>query len=64
MGMARRLSLAVVAALVSTGVTTLATGDAQAASLTAVLVRTVDTSAWATPSPDPSGITYDPPTTS
>src|SRR5215204_4311087 len=59
MGMSRRLPVVVVAALVSGGVATLATGTAQAAPLTALLVRTVDTSAWATPSPDPAGITYD-----
>jgi hypothetical protein len=59
MGMSRRLAVVVVAALVCAGVTTLATGDAEAAALTASLVRTVDTSAWTTPSPDPAGITYD-----
>jgi hypothetical protein len=59
MSMSRRLAVVVVAALVGGGVATLSTGSAQAAALAAVLVRTVDTGAWATPSPDPAGITYD-----
>ena len=49
----------VVATLVAGGAATFSAGTAQAAALSAVLIRTVDTGAWATPSPDPAGITYD-----
>jgi hypothetical protein len=56
----RRLSVAVALALAGGGLAaTVPAGTAAAAPLTAVLVRTVDTSAWPTPSPDPAGITYD-----
>jgi hypothetical protein len=56
--MSRALSLTVVPALVGVGLAVVAPATASAASLSATLVNTVNTSAWAKPSPDPSGITY------
>ena len=54
------LRVMTVLAMVAGGV--VAAGSAQAAALTAVLVAQHSTSAWGRPSPDPSGITYDPTT--
>ena len=44
------------------GAVVVAPGSAQGAALTATLVAQHSTSAWGRPSPDPSGITYDPTT--
>ena len=57
--MSRRLPMLVVAAWWAAAWQRSPPSTAQAAALSAVLVRTVDTGAWATPSPDPAGITYD-----
>jgi hypothetical protein len=56
------LRIVPVFALIWGGLAVVVPATAQAAALDAMLVATVDTSSWARPSPDPSGITYDPTT--
>jgi hypothetical protein len=54
----RTLRFAIASALVSGSAVGLVPTSAQAATVAAQLVKTTNTSAWAHPSPDPSGITY------
>lgn len=54
----RAALLAALTAVGGAGLTLLTPAVANAASVSATLVNTVDTSVWAYPSPDPSGITY------
>jgi hypothetical protein len=54
------LRAGLVCTLTAGAVTVLAPSTAQAATLSASLVATRTTSTWAVPSPDPSGITWDP----
>jgi hypothetical protein len=56
----RAIRLVLAATVVGGGLAGVPVGEAQAAVLAATLVRTVQTSAWPVPSPDPAGITYDP----
>jgi hypothetical protein len=53
------MRVTIVTALVAGGAAALPPAVADAATLTATLVATTNTGAWATPSPDPSGISYD-----
>lgn len=59
MRMTAGLRFTLVTALVAGGALALPPVAADAATTTATLIRTTSTGAWATPSPDPAGITYD-----